>query len=1020
MKYSNRFILTWIMSMALMVCASVFDAVAQPCMVSGRVYESDGSPLPFVSIIVRDKSIGTQTDEDGSYVLYDIDDGDVMEFIFVGMKTEFHRVSAADFSDGVSVTLFPENNSLDQVVVTGYGVSRKRDLTGAIASISGETVKTTPAGNVMSGLQGRVPGLIVTNSGAAGASPAIKIRGIGTINASSNPLYIVDGMFLDDISNVVASDIESIEVLKDPSSLAAFGVQGANGVIIITTQKSSEQRVAVILDSYLGGQSVFCRDRVKLADADEFAMLYNEMLYNQNPKSPSWVPEMLGEGTDWQELLLRGSALMTGHNLKVSHSGEKSSTMLSIAYFYQDGVLKYNNYQRVNARFSQVYRINDYIRLGADANLSKIDEVAASASIKEAVMAIPNYVPYAPVEDYDPENPGSLYHPSADIQTNVPNPVATMELYKNTAKEHRYRVTGDAFAEVRFLKDFTFKATGYVDYTFGNGWNYTPKYDVNNDGSFSSQKSPKTSFKRESYVTRTYQADVILNFKKTLENHRIDATAGFTARKYINDGFNGSVDSLVNGMNVVPENLRTLSMGVGINQSANDWFSEYAFVSYILRGTYSYRDRYLFTATVRADGSSKFSPSHRWGVFPAVGFGWVFSDEPFFTVPKSLISFAKLRVSWGMLGNDKIGNYLYYPTINPKGKQVLMNGKVVYIPTLNYEIDKNIHWEVMSGVDIGVSGQMFRQRLNIELGWYNKVTYDLLAYVSPSSSLGEGYAITNAGSIRNHGLEFSFEWNDKVGDFRYGLNINGSTLTNKVLSLGNKNADIISGDYHRTSVGEPIGSYYGYVQDGIFQNQQEIDDYYPMPWNVKPGDIRFKDLDGDKKITDKDRTFIGSPLPDFTYGFGLTFGWKGLDISTDFNGVVGCQILDLKKTVAWTNVNYYAKQLSRWHGEGTSTTEPILDKSRGHNYLPSTNLLENGSYLRLRNVQIGYTLPTSVTKKVKISSIRFYINGQNLLTWRYNSGFTPEVGGSILDGGVDDGSTYPIPAVYTAGLSITF
>lgn len=1004
----------------LLLLVTAFQLKAQQSSISGCVYEKDGMPLSFASIVVKGQPIGTQTDEQGNYILLGIKEGDVLEFAFIGMKSQEHKVVASDFHGGLDITLIPDNNFLEQVVVTGYGTSRKRDLTGAIASVSGEQLKTTPSGNVMSGLQGKIPGLMVTNSGAAGAAPSIKIRGVGTLNASSNPLYIVDGLFMDDIAHVAPNDIESIEVLKDPSSLAAFGVQGANGVIIITTKRSSEPRVVVSLDSYVGGQSVFDRDRVKLADADEFAMLYNEMLHNQNPKNASWVPETLGKGTDWQDLLLRKSALMTSHNLKVAHSGEKSNTVLSLAYFYQDGVLKYNDYERFNARLSQEYKVNDNFRIGGNVNLAKIGEVAASADIQGAVLAIPNYEPYAPEKDHDPENPGSYYHPSPDIQTNVPNPIAVMELYKGTGDSNTYRILGDAFAEIRFLKDFTLKATGYADFTLGDSWSYTPKYDVNNENSFSAHKSSKTSFSRESYVTKTYQADVLLNYKKTLADHRIDATAGFTARKYCNEGFKGSVDSLVNGMNVVPEDLRTLSMGGGINQSASDWFSEYAFISYLVRGSYAYKDRYLLTATLRADGSSKFAPSHRWGVFPAVGLGWVFSDEPFFKVSKDLVNFAKLRVSWGMLGNDKIGNYLYYPTIDPKGKQVVMNGEVVYIPTKKYEIDENIHWEVMSGLDVGVSAQMFRQRLNLELGWYNKVTDDLLAYVSPSSSLGAGYAITNAGSIQNQGIEFSLEWNDRIGDFRYGVNFNGATLKNKVLSLGNNNADIISGDYHRTSVDEAIGSYYGYVQDGIFQNQQEIDSYYPMPWSVKPGDIRFKDMDGDKKITDKDRVFIGNPLPDFTYGFGFTFGWKGLDLVAEFNGVTGCEILDLKKTVAWTNVNYYEKHLARWHGEGTSTTEPIIDKSRGHNYLSSTNLLEDGSYLRLRNVQIGYTLPVSVTRKINISSVRFYINAQNLLTWKHNSGYTPEVGGGILEGGIDDGSTYPIPSVYTAGLSITF
>lgn len=463
-----------------------------------------------------------------------------------------------------------------------------------------------------------------------------------------------------------------------------------------------------------------------------------------------------------------------------------------------------------------------------------------------------------------------------------------------------------------------------------------------------------------------------------------------------------------------------LSMGSVNRVSAGDWWNEESFISYLARVNYAYKDRYLLTATFRADGSSKFSPSHRWGYFPSVGLGWVISEEAFMEPLKKVVDFAKLRVSWGKLGNDKIGNYLYYPTINPKGKQVIINGVTQFIPTLSYDIDKNIHWEVMTGIDAGISAQLFNNRLGMELGYYSKTTDDLLAYVSPSSSIGAGYAITNAGSINNKGFEFSLSWKDRIGAVDYGINVNGATLKNKVTKLGDNNSDIISGDYHRTSVGHPIGSYYGYVQDGIFQTQEEVDNYYPMTWTAKPGDIRYKDLNGDEKITDADRTYLGSPMPTFTYGFGFMLGYKNFDLNVDFNGVSGNKILDLKKTVSWTTTNFYEKSLQRWHGEGTSNKEPILDKSRGHNYLSSTNLLENGSYLRLRNVQLGYTLPSSAISKLGISGLRVYVSGQNLLTFKHNTGYTPEIGGSALQGGMDQGDTYPLPSVYTVGLSINF
>lgn len=996
-------------------------AQAQDFKISGKVFEEEtGMGLMGAAVVIEGTTNGTQTDLSGSFSLTGVKAGDKLVVSFIGMKTEIIPITAKNRSSEIIVHLKNDNYQLDQVVVTGYGTARKRDLTGAIISVSGEELKNAPTNNVMSSLQGKIPGLMVTNSGSAGAEPDIKIRGIGTLNASSNPLYVVDGMLMSDIKFLSNSDIASMEILKDPSSLAIFGVQGANGVIIITTKRAEGEKTSVTYDGYFGAQTVWKRDRVKLTNATDFTMLYNEMLQNQDPNAASWVPDMLGTGTDWQSKVLRERAMITNHNLTVSKSGKNSKSLLSVGYYKQDGVLKYNTYQRFNVRFSQDYDITKNLKAGGNINLSQMDSKPASAQIQNAVMALPTYVPYAPEEDYDPENLGSLYHPSADIQSNVNNPVAQMELYKDTEKYRDYRIIGNIYGEWNFLKDFTLKATGYMDIGLYRGEQYTPRYDVNNSTSHSAHKNDITNFYRKSDEGRTFQADFLLSYKKMITNHRIDATVGYTARKAISEGFNAKVDSLANGMNIVPSDLWMLNMGSVNRVSADDWWNEESFISYLARVNYAYKDRYLLTATFRADGSSKFSPSHRWGYFPSVGLGWVISEEAFMEPLKKVVDFAKLRVSWGKLGNDKIGNYLYYPTINPKGKQVIINGVTQFIPTLSYDIDKNIHWEVMTGIDVGISAQLFNNRLGMELGYYSKTTDDLLAYVSPSSSIGAGYAITNAGSINNKGFEFSLSWKDRIGNVDYGINVNGATLKNKVTKLGDNNSDIISGDYHRTSVGHPIGSYYGYVQDGIFQTQEEIDNYYPMTWEAKPGDIRYKDLNGDGKITDADRTYLGSPMPTFTYGFGFMLGYKNFDLNIDFNGVSGNKILDLKKTVSWTTTNFYEKSLQRWHGEGTSNKEPILDKSRGHNYLSSTNLLENGSYLRLRNVQLGYTLPSSAISKLGISGLRVYVSGQNLLTFKHNTGYTPEIGGNALQGGMDQGDTYPLPSVYTVGLSINF
>lgn len=986
--------------------------------VSGVVKDkATGESVIGASVQVEGTSHATITDVDGKFRLNAIPVNSILVFTYVGMK--MYRMEVENGSD-IVVELEAQAKGLDEIVVVGYGTSRKRDLTGSIVSLKGDDLKTSPDYNPVKALQGKVPGLVITNSGAAGGSPSIRIRGVGTTFSGTDPLYIVDGMFLDNIDFVNPSDITSIEVLKDPSSLAIFGVQGANGVIIITTKRAEKGRTMVSYDGYGGVQYLQDNDKVKLTNASEFTMLYNEQLKNMNSNVPEWTGDLLGKGSDWLSYIIR-PAMITNHGVTLSNSSDKVSSVLSIGYFKQDGIVKYNSYQRFNGRWALDYNVSKFFKAGGNVNLSRWNNTGATASVDGAVKALPTYAPYAPESDYDPNNIGSKYTPSPGIQKDVANPVAAMEIYKGTAEGYGYRGVGNIYAELRFLNDFTLRATGYGDVGVSYGSNYTPRYDVNNSSSNSSYRSLKTSFDRNTAEYTKYQSDVILNYSKAVDKHRISAMAGFTARLLESKGFNAGVDTLqTTGSNWnVGKDFWMLSMGSDKNRRAGDWYSAESFVSYLTRATYSFNDKYLATLTFRADASSKFSPKNRWGYFPSIGLGWVISDEEFFE-SVNVIDYLKMRGSWGKIGNDKIGNYLYFPSINPKGQMVVVNGKVYYLPTQDYLVDENIHWEVVSGLDAGFESRLFNDKLAVDLGFYSKNTNDMLARVSPPVSVGAGYAITNAGSLRNTGIEFMVSWKDKLGKFGYSLSINGAYNKNEVTALGNDDSDIISGDYHRTSVGHPVGSIYGYVQDGIFQNQAEIDNYYPASWISKPGDIRYKDLDGDKKITDADRTFIGQTIPTFTYGGNIGFNFMNFDLGVEFNGVHGNQIVNTKKLPGFSQFNFYQTALNRWHGEGTSNTEPILATDRSHNILASTNLLESGTYVRIRSLQLGYNVAYSYIKSLGINKLRIYANVQNLYTFHKNTGFTPEIGGGILDGSVDSGGTYPIPTVYTAGLTINF
>jgi len=984
--------------------------------IKGRVTDTQNETVPGVSVLVKGTTRGTNTDVDGQFSISASPQA-ILVFTCVGLQSQEILVNN---QTTINVQLKEQTFNLDEVVAIGYGVARKRDLTGSIVSIDGNNLKTSPDYSPVKALQGKVPGLVMTNSGAAGGSPTIRMRGVATVNASTNPLFVVDGMFVDNIDFVNPNDISSIEVLKDPSSLAIFGVQGANGVIIVTTKRAEKGKLAVSYDAYAGVQVLSDRDRLKLTNASEFTMLYNEQLKNMNPSASEWVPDLLGGGTDWQSEIFRPAAI-TNQGISVSQSTEKSSSILSLGYFLQDGIVNYNSYQRFNARWAGDYTITKNFKLGGNASFTRWDTDPATASVSNAAQALPTYPIYSPAEDHNPNNIGSYYTPAPGIQKDVPNPVAVMEINKGNSESYGYRTVGNVYAEIAFLKDFTIKATGYGDIGINTGSNYTPRFDVNNETSNSSHKSEKTSFSRNTGEYTKYQMDLIVNYNKNKDLHRINAMAGYTARVQESKGFSAGADTLVSAdMWNVPKDFWLLSMGSANNKTNGDWYEAESFISYLARLNYSYADKYLVSATFRADGSSKFSPNKRWGYFPSIGLGWVATEEEFVKNLTDKLDYFKLKASWGQLGNDKIGNYLWFPTINPKGQQVVVDGKTYYIPTVSNLVDENIHWEVVTGLDVGFESRFLKNRLALELGFFTKTTSDLLAYVAPPISVGAGYAITNAGSIRNRGIEYILSWRDKVGGFTYGISTNGATLNNEVLSLGNDDSDIVTGKYHRTSVGHSVGALYGYVQDGIFQNQAEIDNYFPASWTSKPGDIRFKDLDGDNKITNKDRDFIGSSIPTFTYGLNLNASYRNFDLAIDFNGVYGNKIVNTKKLPTYAQFNFYETALDRWHGEGTSNIEPALNTSRGNNFEPSTNLLESGAYFRIRAIQLGYSLPKNVLRLMGASKFRLFVNAQNPVTFKNNSGYTPEIGGGILDGGIDNGGTYPLPSVYTAGVAVNF
>ncbi|TLX72305.1 TonB-dependent receptor [Labilibacter sediminis] len=989
--------------------------------VKGKVTSADsGEPIPGVSIVIKGTASGTVTDVDGNYQLL-VDTDKTLVFSFVGMLSQEIPVTGKGM---INVTLKNDIHNIEEVVAIGYGSMKKSDVTGSIVSVKGDDLKSNPSPDAMSGLQGKVSGMIVTNSGRAGDSPDVKIRGIGTVQAGTGPLYVVDGVFTNGISFLNPNDIESIEVLKDASSLAIFGAQGANGVIIVTTKTAEKGKLTVNYDGYAGIQTLHQRDRIDFTNASEFTMLYNEMLQNNasdlNQEYVPWTGDLTGEGTDWVDEVLR-NALVTNHSISVSSNKERSTSLFSLGYFQQDGITKTDSYKRYTARFKQDYIVSDFLEIGANLIANNWYRTDYNPNIlRRAREAVPTYAPYDNGDsDWDrlnsfPGNIGEKYTSPPDIQPNVGNPVAMYEILEGTGEYSGYTIIGSAYAKVNFTKDFSYKISGNATVSLGHNSNYNPHFAVGGI-----QKNEHSSFSRGTSRSKDYQVDHLFEYSKVTGEHRIKAIAGMTYRESENMGFSASRDS-ISAQAYADPSMWMLNAGYSEWDNNGDYKNEVAFTSYLGRVSYSYKDKYLANLTVRRDGSSKFGPDHRWGTFPAVGLGWVVSNEAFMQNVEK-VDFLKIRASWGQAGNDKIGNYMYLPTINPQGESVVIDNEIIYIPTRSFYADPGIHWEIVEGVDIGAETSLFNNLLHIDIGYFNKTTKDLLATVPAPASSSAPYAVTNAGSLRNSGFESTATGHFKFGDFNLTLSGNASYLKNEVLELGNDNADIISNLHYRTVVGQSVGMMYGYIQEGIFQNQEEIDNSPVTAGVVRPGDMKYKDLNGDEKIDENDRTYIGNHLPDWTYGFSINAGYKNFDFLVDLNGVVGVDnYTEIRLPASWAVFNMPGVLLNRWHGEGTSNHDPILS-ARPDNALASTYFVESGDYMRIRNIQLGYSLPPNLLNNIGIQGMRIYVNAQNPITFQNYTGWTPEVGGNILTGGDDINYTnFPIGSTYTIGLNINF
>jgi TonB-linked SusC/RagA family outer membrane protein len=988
--------------------------------IKGTITDESGKLLEGASIKVKGSKTGTYTNASGEYTL-SVPDNAILVISYVGYEPTEVAVGGRS---AIDIKLKASSQKMDEIVVIGYGSASKRDLTGSIVKIAGKEIADKPNTNPTASLQGKVAGLSVVNSGKPGQEPDIRIR--GTVSKTqTKPLYIVDGIFNDNIDYLNPADIESIEILKDPSSLAIFGVRGANGVIVVTSKKGKVGQLTVNVNSSVGTKKIV--DKVSVTDAAGYKSLLDQQFGNQGTPLYPYFNLYTGN-SNWAELISQNGFINT-NNVSITSGTEKNKFYMGIGNTTEEGIIKHEKLQKLSLSFNDELKVSNHIKVGFNFTGYKA-RLPQLGDFSNALSAAPVVEPF--------NNANNVYNQMPfDIQSGqVDNPLRVIEEQKGQDLSDVYRAIGSVYAEISFLKKFTFRTVYSGDLAFNENRRYTPQVymfggaptpavNVINPISKVSQKSDRFS---------KFQQDYNLTYKNQFGEHGITLLGGFSTNFNAFTQTNGVVNQFTTGTktpipndkrfwyldnffadpssrNVILQNETLFGDGTGLKKPLQ-W--EQATVSFLARALYNYKGKYLLNASFRRDGSSDVSPNNRYQNFMAVGGAWEVSKENFMS-DQRIFDFLKIKASWGILGNQYTAiHYPFYPILTASSSAVLGGGVLPgYSPA--FIADPNLKWETITSNEVGVEFSVLKRQLNVEVNYYNKKTKDLLTNY-PSLN-GQKPGITNVGEISNKGIEIAATLNKQFqNSFGYTISGNLTTLRNRVLSTYN-NTPFFDGPT-RSQAGDPIGSFFGYVVDGIYQNS--TDSASSPNNNYLPGDFKFRDVNGDKVISPDDRTVIGNPTPKFIYGFSLGTNYKGLDFSMDFQGVSGNQIFrSWGNGAGFARLNYRTARLDAWNGDGTSNSEPILSDSRSVNRENSTYMIENGSYLRIRNIQIGYNFSKTMLSKLKLKTLRIYVSGQNLKTFKHNSGYTPEFGGSALQFGVDDGS-YPVPAIYTAGINISF
>jgi TonB-linked SusC/RagA family outer membrane protein len=996
-------------------------AIARDVVVRGQVMDDKGAPLSGVSVMVKGTTTGTTTNANGEFSLTVPNANAILVFTSVGYDDLEQPLSG---SNTINVVMKASQKVMDQVVVIGYGTAAKRDLTGSIVKIEGKEVADKPNTNPVASLQGKVAGLSVVPYGTPGKTPDIRIRGTNSIG-SIRPLYVVDGIFNDNIDFLNPNDIESIEILKDPSSLAIFGVRGANGVIAVTTKKAKAGQVLVNFNTSFGAKKL--TDKIKvLTNAEDFITLYKEENDNIGAANTFDFTPWKGN-TDWIDAVTQ-TGLFNNNNLSVTASTEKNKLYVGLGYISDQGIVRHEQLKKYLINLSDEFKINKAIRIGFTFNAARTHTPNDGTGALEVARRIAPVVsagtfPYK-MRIYGADSiTYNLYSALPTIQNTLQNPLVSRENTWNAFIGRENRYVGSIYGELNFLRDFNFRAAYYGDLSYLSTTGYNPLYAAYDPAA---QKgflvNQVTSVSSNEDRWQKYQQDYVLTYKKKIEAHNITATAGWTTYYFSHNKLWGNVQQSLSG-DPIPFDKRFwyISNGFEDESTAKSGSSqnESATTSFLARILYNFSNKYYFNASFRRDGSSLiYNPDQRYLNMWAIGAAWDITREEFMQ-NQSAFDYLKLKGSIGLLGNQNTYgvDYPYFPTLM-QGNTAVFGSNVYPAYVNNYEVDPNLHWETVLGKELGIEFAAANKKLNGEINYYHKITKGMLAFLQngPKRTLG------NFGEIMNKGLEVSAAWKDNISpDFGYNISANLTTYKNKVLKFGTFLAASESSP-NQTEVGFPIGYFYGYEVEGIYQSYADkLSSPTVVGYDYGPGDLKYKDLNGDGVVNTDDRKMIGNPTPDFTYGFSLGTNYKGFDASIDFNGSYGAEVYRVwgSSELPYSRYNYAQFKLDRWHGEGTSNWVPRLGDKYAINRLPSTFGIEDGSYLRLRNIQIGYNFGAATLAKAKIKNLRIYANVQNLKTFKNNSGYTPEFGGDPTYFGVDWGNG-PVPVIYTGGINITF